>query len=272
MKSYFQKSQSIVLLLVVILSCSEEGPTATVQFSSREFLVFEDDAHGKLITIRHSAPITTSGTITVTFDMSAGYGKDFITLPGAIGNIITLPILPGQLESSFKVMPVSEPACRERFVKFSIQSVSKGMQTGNSRICYLAIKNADWNVVEFAKPNDYIREKDTLGTLVRIKFSKPASTKGSLSLSNDTYFANSGVYGVDFFTQPEMEFDAYRTSHLTLSYEKEAQEVNFIVFPIYEENRKPEVQVNFYIRKFGLDPCFVVPTNGIMFTLVIIED
>jgi|TARA_B110000116_G_scaffold25142_1_gene19290 hypothetical protein len=123
------KKIQIVLLfsLAIITSCSNDPV-----FIEDPFVVAFKETSGKLLEIENERNIEllysetsyqeSSVNITITTE-NALYGRDFVTIPEAVGNKLSLPISVNEIENSFRIIELNNAFTDVMKITFSITSI-----------------------------------------------------------------------------------------------------------------------------------------------------
>lgn len=117
----------VVTIIVFLTSCSEE-PT----FISDPFVVAFEKTSAKILDITNASEIqlvysemaVEDGSISIQIDTeNAVYGRDFVTIPEATGNAVTLEIVSGETTNSFQVIELNDSFSDVMKITFSIASI-----------------------------------------------------------------------------------------------------------------------------------------------------
>ena len=117
----------VVTIIVFLTSCSEE-PT----FISDPFVVAFEKTSAKILDITNASEIqlvyskmaVEDGSVNIQIDTeNAVYGRDFVTIPEATGNAVTLEIVSGETTNSFQVVELNDSFSDVMKITFSIASI-----------------------------------------------------------------------------------------------------------------------------------------------------
>ena len=255
--------------LPIVVADNEQPSVAT--FASQTETVGEEDADGVPVEITLSARAPGTGTVSVSFSSDgfygAEYGKDFVTIPSAIGNTLALPVALHDESVNFKVLPINNSMCANRYAMMSITGTSGAVIADENTTSTFTIKDDDGSIVTFGEVNASIVESSTSGIGVQLSFSKPAPENVTLFISGPTYVGSVNLYGTLYLTDPPMDWDFYDL-YLPLPVQKGETGADFTIKPIdnNSDNADPVLAFRFL---FSSDYCYVA--NG-EYTLTIKDD
>ena len=259
---------TITKLLVTVFD--DEQPSIATFLSETE-TIQEEDIEGIPVEIAFSAPVPGSGALYVSFinahGTSAIYGEDFETIPAAVGNTVMLPISFHDEGSSFKVLPIHNSTCPDRYVTMAITGISGPVVYDETMTSTITIIDGDRSIVTFEEADSSIIESETSGINVHLSFAKPAPENATLFVSGPTYVGEELLYGTLYLTDPPMTSDWYDL-YLALPIQKGETGVDFTIIPINNNIDSAEPILVFAILP-GYNSCFVANGN---YTLTIKDD
>jgi hypothetical protein len=151
----FQKGNKFMARVNLQDEASTQEPEppvpATISFTDSLFSVSEADAEGVEISLQIEGDVQHSGLLMLNVKPTPGriYGTHFSTSPAVVLGQITLDIVPGMEEVSFRVYPVNDYFLKENYeIKISIASVSEGIQAGEISQLRLTVEDDDEPQVE----------------------------------------------------------------------------------------------------------------------------
>ena len=256
--------------LTALVGDNEQPSIAT--FASGTETLREEDADGIPIEIMFSAPAAGTGTVSIHFtspdDYGAVYDTDFVTIPPASGDVLTLPVSLHDKSVTFKVLPINNPMCTDRIAKMTLTSSGGAIITKEeTTTSTITIKDADRSILTFQEADGSILESSTDGIDVHATFSKPALENTMLYIMGPTYVSEGNLYGTLYSTDPPMTLDWY-DFYLALPVQKGATGVDFTIIPINNniDNAEPMLVFTLYP---AYNSCFVGNGN---YTLTIKDD
>jgi hypothetical protein len=179
----------------------DEGPSL-VNFEKNDEIINELNSAGTEVKILFSAPVKGEGSITILLHPGGALpGKDFITSPANLNNIIKLNTLPGESEASFTIIPIHNfIVTQHQQIKFVISEVGGALTLGTRSEFTLTVLNEDTEaLVNFASGGGTLDENNTAGLDIVLPFSAQAPGDGSIIISFNT---NNVTYGNSFTTVP----------------------------------------------------------------------
>jgi len=122
-----RKFTIVILAILVFVSCSEE-PT----FLSDPFVVAFEETSAKILEISNTSEVqlvysetaTETGSVSISIATeNVVYGRDFITIPEATGNVLDLDILEGENTNSFQIVVLNDSFTDVMKITFSVLSI-----------------------------------------------------------------------------------------------------------------------------------------------------
>lgn len=119
----------LLLSFLLLISCNEDQ-----EIVKDPFVVAFKETSGKLLEVTHQKNIeliysevaTEKGTVTIEITAeNAVYGRDFITIPEAIGNQISLEINANESENSFEIIELNDAFSDVMKIDFTIIDIEK---------------------------------------------------------------------------------------------------------------------------------------------------
>jgi hypothetical protein len=259
---------TITKLLVTVY---DDEQLSTALFSSETETLKEDDLDGIPVEIALSGPVAGTGTAYVSFitadNSNAIYGKDFETIPPAVGNTLMLPISFHDEKVSFKVLPIHNSTCPNRYVTMAITGINGPVVYDETMTSTIKIIDSDRSIVAFEEADASIIESETSGINVHLSFSKPAVENATLFISGPSYVGEELLYGKLYLTNPPMEPDGY-DMYLPVSVEKGEAGADFTIIPT-NNNVDTTDSILVFSFSFSTNYCFEANEN---YTLTIKDD
>lgn len=119
----------LITAVTFLSSCSKEPNLVedpfVVAFKHKSGKLLSVTSEGKKINLVYSEPAKVSGSIKIKITTkNANYGSDFITVPQAINNEITLPVLQGKTENSFELKELNNAFTDVMQITFTIVEIA----------------------------------------------------------------------------------------------------------------------------------------------------
>jgi hypothetical protein len=192
----------LALFATLIVSCrQDENPApavhATAQFAQQTLAFLENEGE-QTIAVALDKPAPNDGQIVLKINTLAP--QSFSTVPPASQGQVILPVFKGQVSADLKMIP-SDNATLDgcKIVKFSIASVTEGMEAGSLRDLVVSVNDDEAPVAAaFAVEELRVRESDPSGPGIAIQFAGPVPAEGVLVIRMES----GGLYGNAYTTEP----------------------------------------------------------------------
>lgn len=180
---YLRLGVMITLVAAITFhACHEEDFPPAIQFTLSNQSV--DEGKTVVIEFRLDKPASQAGHIKVSMEGNAIYDQDYTTDPPAT-NQLNLTVFKGQKAVAFKVNVIDNDTFDHgKFILFSLESVSEGLQMGAVKSITLLIKDDEGpSLVNFKASVSSVMEKNKEGIIVQIPFTAPAKGNGRVIVS-----------------------------------------------------------------------------------------
>ncbi len=199
---------AIILLNLIFIGCREDDAAPehiTIAFERIAEDMIEEGGDTLTVRLILSSAATGTGVFDIKLREGNGvaYGADYETIPAAESSSITMIVLQGATEITFRVIPLDDnEEDEEKEVIFDLGVASEGFVFGENNSLLLTINDNDTpNTAFFKRDNATIIENEGDGLPIEISMSTPPVQTGTLTLS---YASEGGaIYGTDFTTVPE---------------------------------------------------------------------
>jgi len=165
----------------------------------------------------------------------------FATIPSATQGQIVLHVFKGQTSVDFKMIPSDNPGLDGcKVVKFSIASVTEGIQAGSLRDLVVSVDDDESPAAAaFTMEEFHVRESDPAGPAINIGFASPVPAEGVLVIRMES---PNSRYGNSYTTEPAvvggkifLRVDAGQTSAVVK------------VFPVNDTRYRPDRDIKLTI-------------------------
>jgi hypothetical protein len=238
---HFVRISVVLSFLAVTVSCKEDQqPTpvsTTAQFaeSTLEFLENEGEV---VISLTLDKPANVDGQIVL--KVNTVVPQSFSTEPSAHQGQLVLPVAKGQSKIEFKMFPSDNPSLDGcKVVKFSIASMTEGMQAGSLRDLIVSVNDDEAPVeASFDLEEVRFRENDPASAGITIQLGHAAPAEGVLIIRLQSV----SKYGVDYTTEP-----AAVGNKIFLHVSEGQSTAKVKVFPLNDATFRADRNINFKI-------------------------
>jgi hypothetical protein len=226
-----------------IIFNDDESPSYS-NFVLEGDVIKETAQEGIKIEIFFSTPAEGEGSLNIAFSPAqAAYGINFISVPAAVNNQMTLQILPGQAAVSFQIFPQHDLTYTPALDIFiEIVTATGVLKVGTRKSYLLTILNEDVAaLINFKSATSSLLENNSSGVVLEMEINPPALGAGNAII---VYEMPGGAYNTDFKTEPAIE-----NGKMVLPITKGQSSASFKVLPVNNSSCAPQTKSIYWTIK-----------------------